>query len=554
MKKNSPELLHKSFQACGVKAIDEEQGIVEAFVAGIGNKDSVNDIIVDGAFVDSLKARLPKGVWSHDWDRPVSKTLDIYEVPAGDPRLPIKMQTAGIGGLYVKTQFNLETQDGRDALSWVKFFGDESEWSIGYKVKESEYDKKNKAMLLKKIDLFEYSPVLFGANPLTSTVGVKVLIEKDGINIDLKGIEDPELSTKISQLIEDTLAKADEDGADDEVSEDEDASVEEEVESEEEEKTEESDEKSESDEGDIVEDSEESEESEDGEDEEETEEEDEKSLNDLLSPVVEYAEKMFESISISSLDAAKLKSFIDSRVSPEMDAEIGLKEVPGSYEARIDMIEDALEENMSTTSGYCCIRATFDTSVVWDECDWMTGEETTYQATYTVGEDGTVTFSDQKEVELVEVVVAKAALMDALFKGFGLEVKKLLAPLVEISDSTEADEEVKSLLAKAGASISAANSTKLKNAIDAMEQAKSCIHEVMGMDMEEEADKTEEEEIEEKTEESIEETSESDENTEESTDETTEEKAEPKEEEADTVELDAAYLEEFNSILNSLDS
>ena len=30
--------------------IDEAQGIVECFVAGIGNKDSVGDIVISGAF------------------------------------------------------------------------------------------------------------------------------------------------------------------------------------------------------------------------------------------------------------------------------------------------------------------------------------------------------------------------------------------------------------------------------------------------------------------------------------------------------------------------
>lgn len=36
--------------------IDEAQGIVECFVAGIGNKDSVGDIVVAGAFQKVLRA------------------------------------------------------------------------------------------------------------------------------------------------------------------------------------------------------------------------------------------------------------------------------------------------------------------------------------------------------------------------------------------------------------------------------------------------------------------------------------------------------------------
>jgi hypothetical protein len=37
--------------------IDQAEGIVECFVAGIGNKDSVGDIVLSGAFSKSLMER-----------------------------------------------------------------------------------------------------------------------------------------------------------------------------------------------------------------------------------------------------------------------------------------------------------------------------------------------------------------------------------------------------------------------------------------------------------------------------------------------------------------
>jgi HK97 family phage prohead protease len=192
-KASPPSLIHKSLGVQGCKVLSAEEGIVEAFVSGIGNKDSVGDIIQPGAFNKFLKYRKPKGVWSHDWDKPISKTLEMYEVPSGDKRLPLKMQLAGIGGLYVKTQFNLNTQLGRDAYETVKFFGDEAEWSIGYQVHDQEFDKKQKAMLLKEIELFEYSPVLFGANELTSTVSIKAHRGENGeLEVDVDGLEDVE--------------------------------------------------------------------------------------------------------------------------------------------------------------------------------------------------------------------------------------------------------------------------------------------------------------------------------------------------------------------------
>jgi len=45
-----PQLIFKDVHASGVKILSEEEGIVEAFVAGIGIKDSVGDIIQPVAF------------------------------------------------------------------------------------------------------------------------------------------------------------------------------------------------------------------------------------------------------------------------------------------------------------------------------------------------------------------------------------------------------------------------------------------------------------------------------------------------------------------------
>ncbi len=105
--------LGSASQKAGSVNLDELQGIVECFVAGIGNKDSVGDICASGAFTKSLQRRKPRVVWGHNWNDPIGKVLEIYEVPASDPRLPMKMKMAGIGGLYAKVQFNLHVPDIR---------------------------------------------------------------------------------------------------------------------------------------------------------------------------------------------------------------------------------------------------------------------------------------------------------------------------------------------------------------------------------------------------------------------------------------------------------
>jgi HK97 family phage prohead protease len=159
--------------SAGTFNLDEAQGIVECFVAGIGNKDSVGDVCATGAFAKSLLRRKPRVVWGHNWNDPIGKVLDIYEVPASDPRLPMKMKMAGIGGLYAKVQFNLQSEKGREAFANVAFFGEEQEWSIGYKTLRAQYDQNMQANILYEVELYEVSPVLHGANQLTGTISVK---------------------------------------------------------------------------------------------------------------------------------------------------------------------------------------------------------------------------------------------------------------------------------------------------------------------------------------------------------------------------------------------
>lgn len=183
----------------GNLSIQEAEGIVEFFAAGIGNKDRTGDIIMPGAFAKTLKTIKPRVVWGHDWNHPIGKVLEIYEVGPDDPRLPDKMRESRTGGLYVKAQFNLKSEKGREAFTNVVFFGADQEYSIGYKTKVSKFDGRLQANLLEELDLFEVSPVLHGANFMTATISIKSADEDDDAVISrglamLKSVcdEDPE--------------------------------------------------------------------------------------------------------------------------------------------------------------------------------------------------------------------------------------------------------------------------------------------------------------------------------------------------------------------------
>ena len=173
----------KNISVSMVNALSDADGIVEAIVSVTNIVDSVNDVIEPGAYKNTLRKRNPKGVWSHDTNIPVAKTLKVEELMPNDERLPEDLRQQNAGALLVKMQFNLNTSRGRDAFHDVQFFAEEQEWSIGYSVPEGKAttDEKTGVRFIKQLELYEYSPVLFGAAPSTRTLSVKDdLLEIEG--------------------------------------------------------------------------------------------------------------------------------------------------------------------------------------------------------------------------------------------------------------------------------------------------------------------------------------------------------------------------------------
>lgn len=153
------------------KASETEAGVVEAYVSVFGNVDSYGDRVMFGAFTKSLEAKAPKMVWQHDLTRPVGKTLEAREVPAGDTSLPDELKE--YGALWVKGAFNLNTTDGKDAYEHIKF-GSVDEYSFGYEEIASTPNEDGTKSLT-ELRIVEWSPVTLGANPLTLTASVKSL-------------------------------------------------------------------------------------------------------------------------------------------------------------------------------------------------------------------------------------------------------------------------------------------------------------------------------------------------------------------------------------------
>lgn len=172
-KEGKPYMQYKSARP-EVLQLDADSGIVEAIVSVTGNKDYQNDTIMPGAYAKALAdVKQSKIVFQHDWDFPLGKTISAVELMPGDKRLPEPLLKAGFGGLLVKGQFTMEDPRAAAIFAHLKA-GSLDEFSIGFDVEDESYDEKSGTRYLKSIyPLYEWSPVLYGANPATMPLAVK---------------------------------------------------------------------------------------------------------------------------------------------------------------------------------------------------------------------------------------------------------------------------------------------------------------------------------------------------------------------------------------------
>lgn len=137
-----------------------EDGTFEGYGSIFGNVDAYGEKVMPGAFVESLAKHRREGtnvlmLWQHDPDNPIG----VWEDLAEDAK-----------GLYGKGRLILEIQKAREvrALMLQKAIGG---LSIGYREIETEPD--GNVRLLKKLELYEISPVAFPANRRARIEAVK---------------------------------------------------------------------------------------------------------------------------------------------------------------------------------------------------------------------------------------------------------------------------------------------------------------------------------------------------------------------------------------------
>jgi HK97 family phage prohead protease len=149
---------HLEFVA-DIKAVgDEGEGVFEGYGSVFGVVDSYNDIVVKGAFEDSLKEYgMPKLLLQHSTWMVGGKWLEARE----DEK-----------GLWLKGQLNLEVQSAREVYALMKQ-GAINGLSIGYRTVEETINRETGENIIKKVRLYEVSIVTFPANEAATVTGVK---------------------------------------------------------------------------------------------------------------------------------------------------------------------------------------------------------------------------------------------------------------------------------------------------------------------------------------------------------------------------------------------
>lgn len=142
-----------------VKALTEE-GTFEGYGSIFGNVDSYGDKVLPGAFAASLakhrrEGRRIKMLWQHDTTQPIG----VWEDVAEDGK-----------GLWGKGRLTLAVQRAKEAHALLKE-GALDGLSIGYVATETE--PSGNVRLLKQVELYEISPVTFGANSRARVERVK---------------------------------------------------------------------------------------------------------------------------------------------------------------------------------------------------------------------------------------------------------------------------------------------------------------------------------------------------------------------------------------------
>ncbi len=137
-----------------------EDGVFEGYASLFGIADLGKDVVLPGAFADSLARRGVRGVrmlWQHDAAEPIGRWLSVAE----DGR-----------GLRVRGKLNLAVERAREIHALMRE-GAIDGLSIGFRVERARHERATGLRRLEKLDLWEISVVTFPMQPGARVSGIR---------------------------------------------------------------------------------------------------------------------------------------------------------------------------------------------------------------------------------------------------------------------------------------------------------------------------------------------------------------------------------------------
>jgi HK97 family phage prohead protease len=145
--------------ACDLKAV-EADGTFSGYASRFGVVDLGRDLVLPGAFAESLARRGPRGIkmlFQHDPAEPIGVWLEVREDGQG---------------LFVRGRIMPEVERGREVLALMRA-GALDGLSIGFRTVEGRTEPKSGVRRLSRVDLWEISIVTFPMLPEARVSAVK---------------------------------------------------------------------------------------------------------------------------------------------------------------------------------------------------------------------------------------------------------------------------------------------------------------------------------------------------------------------------------------------
>lgn len=154
-----PRPREAAFTALDLKSVADD-GAFEGYASLFNRPDLTNDVVVPGAFADSIRTRGPAGIrmlFQHDPAEPIG----AWDIVREDAR-----------GLYVQGRLTLGVGRAREVHALMRA-GAIDGLSIGFKTQRSRRDRISGQRRLEKVDLWEISIVTFPMLPEARIAAVK---------------------------------------------------------------------------------------------------------------------------------------------------------------------------------------------------------------------------------------------------------------------------------------------------------------------------------------------------------------------------------------------